>query len=155
MSDETWRGKVGVLDQGELKAFLDEPKLARLACLDEEGWPYVNPCWQEWDGESFWVIAREKSKWGQYLKDDQRCGLSVDEEGSLRKVVAKCRAVLIEEPNVGGLWVDIANRMSLRYLGENGPLYMKPTLDKPRWLFRLDPIWMQTWQGVDWAARYK
>ena len=25
-------------------------------------------------------------------------------------------------------------------MGENGPKYLEPTLDKPRWLFRLDPV---------------
>ena len=49
--------------------------------------------------------------------------------------------------------MPIAERMSTRYLGENGPKYLEPTLDKPRWLFRLDPVKVQTWQGVDWAAR--
>ena len=46
-------------------------------------------------------------------------------------------------------------RMSTRYLGENGPKYLAPTMDKPRWLYRLVPVSMQTWQGQDWARRYK
>ena len=49
----------------------------------------------------------------------------------------------------------VAERMSVRYLGENGPKYLVPTLDKPRWLIRLDPVKVQTWQGNDWADRYK
>ena len=49
----------------------------------------------------------------------------------------------------------VAERMSTRYLGENGPKYLAPTLDKPRWLYRLVPVTMQTWQGQDWAGRYK
>ncbi len=56
MSEEGWRGWVGRLNEAEVTAFLAEPQLARLACLDDEGWPYVVPCWQEWDGDSFWVI---------------------------------------------------------------------------------------------------
>lgn len=155
MSGESWRGKVGGLGTDEVAAFLAEPQLARLACLDEEGWPYVVPCWQEWDGESFWVVPRERSAWGRHLERDDRCAITVDELGSLRKVIARCRAHLVEEPNVGGQWVEIAERMSLRYLGENGPRYLDPTRDKPRWLFRLEPLRLQTWQGTDWAARYK
>lgn len=155
MSEESWRGKLGGLDESEMKAFLDEPKLARLACLDEDGWPYVVPCWQEWDGEAFWVVPRERSAWARFLQRDPRCAISVDEEGALRKVTAQCRAALIETPNLGGKWVEIAKRMSLRYLGDNGPHYLEPTMDKPRWLFRLEPVRLQTWQGVDWASRYK
>jgi len=101
------------------------------------------------------VIPREKSAWANYLAEDSRCAISIDEPEGLRKVVAQCTAHLVEEPNVGGRWVPIGERMSTRYLGENGPKYLEPTLDKLRWLFRLDPVNVQTWQGVDWAARYK
>ena len=47
MTDESWRGKVGRLQSDEIEAFLAEPHIARLACLDEEGWPYLVPCWHE------------------------------------------------------------------------------------------------------------
>jgi hypothetical protein len=155
VSDEGWRGKVGRLDPEELSAFLAEPRLARLACTDDDGWPYVVPCWHEWDGASFWVIPRQKSAWARYLEREPRCAITVDEDGAQRKVIARCRAHLVEKPNVGGVWVPIAERMSLRYLGENGPKYLEPTLGRPRWLFRLEPVTMQTWQGQDWAGRYK
>lgn len=155
MADESWRGTIGGLTADEVRAFLDEPKIARLGCLDDKGWPYVVPVWQEWDGDAFWVVPREKSRWARFLHNEPRCAITIDEDGAQRKVVAQCTAVLIEEPNVDGRWVDVANRMSTRYLGENGPEYLKPTLDKPRWLFRLDPVSIQTWQGVDWASRYK
>ena len=154
-SSESWRGKVGQLDREELDSFLAEGRIARLACIDDEGWPYVVPCWQEWDGEGFWVIPRKKSAWAGYLRQEPRCAITVDEDGTLRKVIAQCMAKLVEEPNVGGRWVPIAERMSLRYLGENGPTYLEPTLDKPRWLFYLEPHRLWTWQGVDWARRYK
>jgi nitroimidazol reductase NimA-like FMN-containing flavoprotein (pyridoxamine 5'-phosphate oxidase superfamily) len=153
--DESWRGKVGQLVEAEVAAFLAEPVVARLACLDENGWPYVVPCWQEWDGSSFWVVPRARAAWGKYLAAEPRCAVTVDEDGAQRKVVAQCRAHLVEEPNVGGAWVPVAERMSTRYLGENGPKYLEPTLGKPRWLFRLEPVKLQTWQGQDWAGRYK
>ena len=70
-------------------------------------------------------------------------------------MVAQCHAELVEEPNLGGRWVGVAERMSTRYLGENGPKYLEPTMDKKRWLFRLEPVKVQTWQGQDWAGRYK
>ncbi|MGC0272238.1 pyridoxamine 5'-phosphate oxidase family protein [Pseudactinotalea sp. Z1739] len=152
--DESWRGKIGKLDQEELDAFLHTGTIARLACLDGDGWPYIVPCWHEWDGSVFWVVAREKSKWAKFLADNERAAITVDEDGTQRKVVAQCRATIVEEPNLGGQWVSVAERMSLRYLGENGPKYLQPTIDKPRWLIRLDPFTMQTWQGVEWAARY-
>jgi hypothetical protein len=45
--------------------------------------------------------------------------------------------------------------MSLRYLGENGPKYLAPTLNEPRWLFFVKPTKLSSWQGTDWARRYK
>jgi hypothetical protein len=51
--------------------------------------------------------------------------------------------------------VDIAREMSYRYLGENGPDYLVPTLNEPRWLIFVKPLNVTTWQGVDWASRYK
>lgn len=153
--DESWRGKIGGLEREEFESFLAEGKIARLACLDKDGWPYVVPCWFEWDGDSFWVIPRLKSAWAEYLDLNPKCAITVDEEGALRKVIAQCEATKVEDPNVGGQWVPIAERMSVRYLGPNGPKYLEPTLDKKRWLFRLDPVRMWTWQGVDWAKHYK
>ena len=154
-SDESWRGKVGRLTGDEITDFLTEGHIARLACLDDEGWPYVVPCWHEWDGTSFWVVPRARAAWGRYLAREPRCALTVDEAGSQRKAIAQCRAHVVEEPGTGDTWVPIAERMSVRYLGENGPKYLVPTLDKPRWLFRLEPVKLQTWQGQDWARRYK
>jgi hypothetical protein len=69
--------------------------------------------------------------------------------------MVKGEAEIIEEPNVGGKWVAIAEEMSLRYLGENGPSYLVPTLNEPRWLIFVRPIETKTWQGVDWAKKYK
>jgi nitroimidazol reductase NimA-like FMN-containing flavoprotein (pyridoxamine 5'-phosphate oxidase superfamily) len=154
MSNEDWRGTIGRLSDDAVTGFLEEPHIARLACVDDKGWPYVVPCWQEWDGESFWVVPRRRSAWARFLAAEPRCAITVDEEGAQRKVVAQCRAHCVEEPNVGGAWVPVAERMSRRYLGEHGPDYLQPTLDKPRWLFRLEPVTFKTWQGHDWAASY-
>ena len=155
MSDDDWRGKVGALAHDEVDEFLAEGRIARLGCLDGDGWPYVVPVWHEWDGSAFWVVARRRSVWAAHLQNDGRCGLAIDEDGRQRKVLAQCRAEIVEEPCLDGRWVPVAERMSVRYLGENGPNYLVPTLDKPRWLIRLDPVKMQTWQGNDWAPRYK
>jgi hypothetical protein len=86
---------------------------------------------------SFWVIPREKSAWAHYLANDSPCAISVDEAEGPHKVVAQCAAHTVEEPNTGGQCVPIAERMSTRYPNENDPEYREPTLDKPRWLFRL------------------
>ena len=152
---EAWRGKVGKMSQEEMAAFLAEGVIARLGCLDDEGWPYVVPTWFHYADGGFYVVPRERSAWARYLRRDGRVSLAIDEGGSLRKVLVKGRAELVEEPNVGGKWVEIATQMSYRYLGEHGPDYLVPTLNEPRWLFFVRPVKLTTWQGVDWARRYK
>lgn len=153
---ESWRGRVGRMDEAEVDAFLAEGKLSRLACLDDEGWPYIVPVWFQWADGGVWLIAREKSVWANYLVRDGRVSLSIDDDGApYRKVIVRGTAELVEEPNVGGRWVEIARDMSYRYLGEHGPDYLVPTLDQPRWLFFVRPGKVTTWQGVDWAKKYK
>lgn len=153
---ESWRGKVGRMSQEEVDVFLAGSPLMRLACLKEDGKPYIVPVWFEWDGKDFWVIPRKKSIWAQYLKNQKFCAATIDEQQiPLRKVLVEGEAEVVEEPNIGGKWVPIATRMSVRYLGEHGPDYLEPTMTDPRWLFRIRPSKLTTWQGVAWAKRYR
>ena len=155
-TDQTWRGKVGKLDEVEMAAFLAGGLVARLGCLDAEAWPYVVPTWYQFADGGFWIIPRQRSAWAAYLERDGRVSLSIDEPAApYRKVLVKGTAELVERPNVGGRWVTIANEMSYRYLGPHGPDYLVPTLNEPRWLFFVRPVTVTTWQGVDWAKKYK
>ena len=153
--DESWRGKVGRLSQAEMEEFLATDVLCRLAVLDKDGWPYIVPVWFQYKDDGFYIIPRERSAWADLMKADPRVYLSIDEPGRQRKVMVKGEAQLLEEPNIGGKWVEIATEMSYRYLGPNGPSYLEPTLTEPRWLFFVKPIKTTTWQGNDWAKKYK
>jgi len=154
-SKDTWRGKVRGMTAEEIDGFLEEPVNATLACVKPDGSPYIAICWQEWRDGAFWVIPRQRSRWAEYLKGDPRVSLVVEKPSTMQKVhVPDGRAELVEEPNVGGKWTEIATRMSYRYLGENGPKYLEPTLNQPRWLFKITPQTVKTWQGVGWARRY-
>ena len=51
------------------------------------------------------------------------------------------------------MW-GVANRTSVRYLGERGPEYLVPTYDRPRYLIKVVPTKMITWDGVEWAKKY-
>ena len=46
-SNENWRGKVGKMSEVEINDFFAEGPICRLGCLDEDGWPYIAPCWFE------------------------------------------------------------------------------------------------------------
>ncbi|MBT5676265.1 MAG: pyridoxamine 5'-phosphate oxidase family protein, partial [Rhodospirillaceae bacterium] len=114
---EAWRGKVGGMDDQEVIDFLAGNTVCRLGCLDGDGWPYVVPIWFEYSDNGFYIIPRERSLWAKYIQNDPRVSLCIDEADGLRKVMVKGEGKIIEEANVGGKWVEIANRMSVRYLG--------------------------------------
>ena len=107
--------------------------LCHLARLKDDGSPYVIPIWFERDGQRFYVIPRKNSLWATFIKQRLVVCLAISEpDKPYRKVIVEGNAVLAEEPNIGGQWVPIATSMSRRYLGERGPEYLEPTLDKPR-----------------------
>ena len=140
----------------ELAAFLAGPWNARIGCLTADGAPYVVPTWYEWDGQDFWLVPRARSAWARYLQEDPRTCLCIDEEGAPhRRVQVLGRAEVVEEPNVGGAWVAVAERMAARYLGPtDGPGYLVPTLDRPRWLICVRPSKLTSWAGGGWHPRY-
>jgi hypothetical protein len=138
----------------EVDTFLSQPLVAHLACHDADGWPYVVPTWFEWDGAGFWIIPRRRSAWAEYLRADPRAGLAIDDPATGGRVVCQGTAELVEEPNVGGRWVAIGQRMAVRYRGEAGRAYLQATLDQPRWLFSLRPKALVTWNGAGWHERY-
>jgi PPOX class probable F420-dependent enzyme len=150
-----WRGQIGKMSREELDAFLAGDTLCHLACLKEDGTPYIVPCWFTWTGRFFWIIPRRRSVWARYLQERPAVALAISEPAQpYRKVNVEGKATIVEEPNVGGQWVAIAQGMSLRYLGEHGPEYLEPTLNQPRWLIRVDVDRLTSWQGVAWHPRY-
>jgi PPOX class probable F420-dependent enzyme len=155
-----WRRAEPAANRGmtpeELRAFLAQPLNAKVGCLTEDGAPYVVPAWYEWDGEAFWLVPRARSAWARHLQRDPRICLCIDEEAPPhRRVQVLGRAEVVEQPNVGGRWVPIAERMAARYLGPvDGPRYLVPTLDRPRWLIRVHPEKLTTWAGGGWHRRY-
>jgi nitroimidazol reductase NimA-like FMN-containing flavoprotein (pyridoxamine 5'-phosphate oxidase superfamily) len=144
--------RYGAMTPEQIDAFLEEGIVAHLACLQEDGSPYAVVCWHEWRDGFLWLVPRQRSRWAVMLERDPRVSFVVEQDN--RKVWGEGLAEVVERPNVGGRWVEVATRMSYRYLGENGPTYLVPTLQQPRWLIRIRPTTTRTWHGVGWARRY-
>jgi len=93
--DESWRGTVGLMTDAERDEFLAGDTLARLAVLDENGWPYVQPVWYQWEPAEgiFWIIARKKSAWAKMMQNDGRVAMTIDGETKpYKKVTVQGRA---------------------------------------------------------------
>jgi len=142
------------MNENELMTFLATGTICRLGSLDDEGHPYVVPCWFHYADEGFYIIPRERSAWAGYLQRDRRVSLCIDAETGDR-VLVKGQATVVERPNVGGRWVAIAREMVLRYRGEAGLPYLEATRNEPRWLFFVTPSTITSWRGGGWAAKYK
>jgi general stress protein 26 len=143
----------GRMNPEELAAFLKRPLMCRLGCLMPDGRPYVVPVWFTHADDGFYFVIRERADWAQYVVRDGRVSLSIDSD-QYERVLVQGTLEIVEQPNVGGLWVPICREMVLRYLGEGGLAYFEQTLNEPRWLFFVRPDQLTTWVG-GWAKRYK
>src|SRR5277367_4497676 len=94
-----WMGKNRKLTPAEVKEFLAEPVVARIATIDENGVPYVTPVWQEWDGEAFWMVVRELAAWVAHIKKNPNVGIScAHDSGTYRRIVAQGKAEIASGP---------------------------------------------------------
>ncbi len=146
---------MAAMTEEEREAFLAQPLIARLGCLDDEGYPYVVPTWYEYAAGGFWLVPRARADWARFLARDGRVSLCIDAaEAPYRRVLVKGRAEVIETPNVGGAWVAVGRRMAERYRGAAGLAYIEQTANEPRWLLVVRPERVTSTSG-GWATRYK
>jgi hypothetical protein len=141
----------------EQAAFLAQPLVCHLACLDDDGDPYLVPLWFEYADGGFYVVARGRAAWARYLQRDGRAALSiVSTENRSHRVLVKGVAEVVEEANVGGRWFEVNRRLSHRYvpMGDFAARYVEITREEPRWLIFVRPVRTTTWLG-GWAAKYK
>jgi PPOX class probable F420-dependent enzyme len=151
-----WMGKMRGLTPGEIKAFLAEPVVARVATIKPDGSPYVVPVWQEYDGQVLYFIPREKSAFIIHIKAEPRICISCAlDNAPYTRVVFEGKAEIVEGPKpMEGLTMEIARRMAVRYLGERGPEYLEPSQPRPRYLVKLVPEKITSWEGVEWHPKY-
>ncbi len=128
----------------EISAFLKAPWVARLACLRPDGTPHVVPVWHEWDGCSFYVVAWPGSLWAEYLQQNPKISLSIDEPWPpLRRVFVRGHAHRLSPMDIPDGLSGLLDRLRRRYLGSGGIL---PTGDaRP---FRIVPETLHGWQGL-------
>jgi PPOX class probable F420-dependent enzyme len=144
------------LKKEEIDRFLATPVIARLATVKADGAPYVVPVWQHWDGESMFIIPRERSSFVDHVRHEPRVCISCADDGpGHRRVLIEGVAEVVEGPvPMAGRTLEIAKEMAARYMGPDGPKYLGATADRPRYLLRVKPVSMRSWQGGEWHPRY-
>ena len=139
----------------EIAEFLSGNTFCRIGCLDEEGWPYVVPCWFEYGDGGFYIIPG--------LAQPGRATSA----GSARLALHR-RIDPLQPPRPGqGQSRSPRRAKRRRTMGGNRTQDVAPLSGRawPR-ISRTDarraplvafrpPVKMKTWQGVDWHQRYK
>ena len=151
-----WMGKHRGLTPEEINEFLAGPIVARIATIDPDNAPYITPLWQEWDGEAMWLVPRERSAWVKHIQQNPKVSVSCAlDSGTYTRVLIRGMAEIVSGPApMEGQCLEVANRMARRYLGERGPEYLVPTYERPRYLIKVVPDTLISWDGVEWASKY-
>ncbi len=133
------------LSPEQVAAFLRGPWAARLACVRPDGSPHVIPVWQEWDGESFTVIAWQGSQWAGYVLQNPGVSISVDEPWPpLRRVVVRGQALPLNAEDAQVDLNQLLQRMARRYLGHA----LAAPAGRVEQAFRIRPDSLRGWQGI-------
>lgn len=155
-------GKIGGLTEAEMVAFLTEPWNGRIATVGRDGSPYLTPVWYEFDPAArvFLVVGRERAEWVAHIRRDPRVAFHVadDVHAEHTRVLVQARAEIVEgpvAPAASPRLLELTRRLSVRYLGPDGPAYAEHTLGRPRVLVRLTPTRWRTWTGREWHPRYR
>lgn len=152
------------LSRERLNCFLGGRLLARVALVTPEHLPYVVPIWYHWDGAVLWFVGRQRSEWCSIAAASPQAAAVIDAEGDYEtggqrfftpRVTFRGGAQIVERPGEGYSWVGISRLMAKRYRGQAGLDYLESTRSEPRWLIKLEPSQITSWEGGGWAARYR
>ena len=145
------------LTAAEIDDLLGKAIVSRLATVQPDGAPYVVPIWHFWDGAALWVIPRARSAFVKHIQSMSRvCSYRArtTDPGHARVSIAGTAHIVDGPSKMTGRALEIAREMGNRYLGPVGAKYIGHTLDRPRYLVRIDPVKITSWQGGEWHPRY-
>lgn len=155
------------MTERELHDFLDEPgHLLRLGTIGTDGMPRVVPIWFLFDENKIWFTPRARSAWLGDLRANPGVCCTIDEEdGLLRKLVARGQATMEHDLGDDDEWRDRYRTIALRYTPESfADAYLSDTIEEPRALFSLDlttantATWRMPGRGEErlavWSKKY-
>lgn len=149
-------GGPGGLGPEAIDALLRRPLLARLATIDEDGYPAIVPVWFEWDGASLWIVARARARYVADLVRNPRVAVSViADDDPDRRIQVRGRAEVVSGPAaLEGETLALARRLAECYEGPPGLAYVEASRSWERCLIRIVPDRIVSWGSPDWHPRY-
>ncbi len=140
------------MSQEEIDAFVTSVGRCKLACLEPDGSPYIVPVGYFYMDGGFYLYGRGRAAWAAHLQRDNRVCLSIEADG--KRVQVKGHAEILNEPVVGTGRLDGIVREEMERAGRQS-YYMAMHTYEPMWGFFIRPSKMTSWQGGEWAKRYK
>jgi PPOX class probable F420-dependent enzyme len=128
----------------DLDGFLDEPLVAVLATLREDGTVLLSPVWHEWRDGGFNVWTGADDVKMRHLRRDPHASILVAEsQAPLRGVEVRCITTILEDDAH-----ETAVRIASRYIGpEKGAAYVGSEGNDV--IVRLEPGEVRVWDFAD------
>jgi nitroimidazol reductase NimA-like FMN-containing flavoprotein (pyridoxamine 5'-phosphate oxidase superfamily) len=157
------------LTDDEMVAFLDERQhLARIASIDDDGFPRVLPLWFIRDGRRLLFTPRSPAVIWRNIVRDPKLGVTIDESAQpYRKVTVQGVCEIVHPPGEDDVWRELYRSITRRYTDDwFADAYVDGTDDQPRALCAIDldasttrlSTWRMPVSGEDhrgvWAKRY-
>jgi len=142
------------MSAARLQAFLSQGHwIAKIATISQQGRPYVNPVWYEYDGKAVYVAGRERARWVINIRQNPWVAVLIDSpEPPYARVIIEAEAEIV---SAEGYDAERKLRKFVRYLGEEmARRYLAAAMDRPRVIVRIPLTRVTTWEGLDWHPRY-
>jgi len=154
MTDMTETIISGKLTKEQVNAFLEAPRMARLATAvpakDEPGQfqPHNVPVWFYWDGQSLFISAFQSTRKAKEARRNPHIAVIIDvqdPEDGMQAVLMEGRSEFITEPDVVQ---EMSRVIYTRYMGEEGVKAEAPQswiVDPENAIIKLTPRKIFTW----------
>ena len=129
----------------DLEGFLEEPVVAILATLRDDGSVLLSPVWHEWRDGGFNVWTGWNDVKSRHLRRDPRSSIVVAESGFPNRGIEVRAEARLERADA----TDTAIRIASRYLGpERGEAYVRKVGGNDVTI-RLEPGDLRVWDFAD------
>lgn len=139
-----------ILDEEEIRLFLERPFLMRLGVVDEEGFPVVYPLWHVFEDGVFWATTGRDARKVRLLRGNPKAYYTVDigDAGRAPKGV-RGRAEVTVIDDRPELAESVVRKTLSRYMdASHGPLadeFIQAARQGETCVLRIAPLYMATW----------